>query len=383
MSSHNDRIMKSRSSRACCLLGLALLTLCSCRAHRPADVPPSIPSPATTGAMGAGAMPCGCSSCDVAGAYATATDCVTTAGWSANEWLCDGGDRASGVAVSPDWEVYGLDTEDTIAHYDTLDGRTLVEASNRVCIYAPRFGAVRSVTVPVASQQIDAPRGMLLPEGAGRIVEAELATTTLQQEQLQGHVEFTLPSSYKQKQVQGVASLALLPLGFHRRFAPYENLELIRTGVASSNEEAWLVEAMLAAIAWTSDLGTQVVLEGRPAVALTGDQRAQVVYTVEDLRNHPKLRVVKVASTGVALPGDTVDFTLRFDNVGDAPLGNIVLMDNLTARLEFVEGSAQSSREANFSTEKNEAESVVLRWEFTEALEPGEGGIVRFTCRVR
>ena len=89
-----------------------------------------------------------------------------------------------------------------------------------------------------------------------------------------------------------------------------------------------------------------------------------------------------VASTQTAQPGEFIDFTLRFDNVGDQPLGNIVLIDNLTTRLEYVADSAQSSVKAEFAAQGNEGESLVLRWEITDPIEPGEGGIVRFRCRV-
>ena len=60
-----------------------------------------------------------------------------------DEYICDGGDDGLPVGVRADWRVDGLEQEDTVAHYDTLDGRVVVQPSNRVCIYAPRFAAVR------------------------------------------------------------------------------------------------------------------------------------------------------------------------------------------------------------------------------------------------
>ncbi len=95
------------------------------------------------------------------------------------------------------------------------------------------------------------------------------------------------------------------------------------------------------------------------------------------------MRVCKVASTKQAKPGDFVEFTIRFDNVGDAAIGNVTLIDNLTTRLEYVDGSAKASREADFFSSPNEGDSLVLRWEFAEPLDPGHGGLVRFKCRVR
>lgn len=62
-----------------------------------------------------------------------------------DEYVFDGNDRDEKVSVDRNWNVYGLQTEDTIGHFDTLDGRRLVTPSNRVAIYAPRFGAVRKL----------------------------------------------------------------------------------------------------------------------------------------------------------------------------------------------------------------------------------------------
>ena len=53
----------------------------------------------------------------------------------------------------PRKQILGLKMEDTVAHFDTLDGRTVVEPSNEVCLYSPRFGAVRQVVSLVADEE--------------------------------------------------------------------------------------------------------------------------------------------------------------------------------------------------------------------------------------
>ena len=70
-----------------------------------------------------------------------------------DEYLCDGGDFGLPAAVRADWSVDGLEQEDAIAHYDTLDGRVVVTPSNRVCVYAPRFAAVRRVVNLLAHER--------------------------------------------------------------------------------------------------------------------------------------------------------------------------------------------------------------------------------------
>ncbi len=59
--------------------------------------------------------------------------------WPQDEYICDGGGRDRPVHIEADWTVKGLQLEDTIAHFDTLEGETMVASSNRVCMYAPRF----------------------------------------------------------------------------------------------------------------------------------------------------------------------------------------------------------------------------------------------------
>jgi uncharacterized repeat protein (TIGR01451 family) len=156
----------------------------------------------------------------------------------------------------------------------------------------------------------------------------------------------------------------------------------MRKGIFEESEKARLMEGIDAAITWTHDRAVQVVLDGRAAVDFTGNQKAQVTFRV-DVPNRPCLRVIKIASTKVAKPGDIVEFTIRFDNLGDQAIKHVELIDNLTTRLEYVPQTAQSSRRAEFSTGPNDGDSLVLRWEFVDPLPVGDGGLVRFHCRVR
>jgi uncharacterized repeat protein (TIGR01451 family) len=303
--------------------------------------------------------------------------------WPRDEYLRDGGDREGPVVVSPDWQVEGLDLEDTVAHYDALDGRTLVEPSNRVHIYAPRFAAVRSVRSVLGSDQVDQPIGVRLREGPARHDDIEQAATSLQREQARGDVGTKIAGLYRTRQGDGAVSNTLASFGFSDTFLPFEDLQVIKQGRYQQSEKARLAEGAQAAVVWAGDQAVQVLLDRQAAVELAKDENVETIYTVKDLRDSPKLRIIKVASTQTALAGETIDFTLRFDNVGDQPLGNIVIIDNLTTRLEYVADSAQSSLAAQFSSSQNVGESLILRWEIDDPLDPGQGGVVRFRCRVR
>ncbi|MGN6543984.1 MAG: hypothetical protein ACTHK7_02970, partial [Aureliella sp.] len=85
--------------------------------------------------------------------------------WSVQEYLYDGGDREPLVRVEEDWTVHGLDSQDTVAHYETVDGKLCITPTNRVPIYAPRFGAVRKLTAPIISARAVGAERVLEPTG--------------------------------------------------------------------------------------------------------------------------------------------------------------------------------------------------------------------------
>lgn len=301
--------------------------------------------------------------------------------WPADEYLWDGGEKYP-VVVDANLEIKGLALEDTIVHYDTIDGRTVVEPSNRVALYAPRFGAVRQVTAAVASHQEQGLVQVDKPAGPVQYEEDQLATTALQPIQPVGEIGTKLISIEKGNQLVVRVSNRLRAATMEDHLLPFEDFDIIRLGQFSQSEQSEVQERVQAAVAWTADQAAQVILDGQMAAVETGDQRAQATFTV-DTPNHPRLRVIKLASTMSARPGEFVDFTIRFDNIGDQKIGNVTLVDNLTTRLEYVEGTAESSLTADFSASLNSGDSVLLRWEFAEPVGAGDGGIVRFRCRVR
>lgn len=303
--------------------------------------------------------------------------------WPRDEYLLDGGDYNNNVRVAEDWEVTGLDLEDTVAHYDTECGDRIVTPSNIVPIYAPRFGSVRLVTAPLLNDQIQGAAGVELPQRIVQQLDTRIPTTSLQNEQPIGQGGLRQPVAYLGRQLDSGASIAVGLAAFQDAYLPYENIAIIRQGVFKQSEKPYLAEGVTAAVTWTKDQAVQVILDKAAATEVVGEQRAQATFAVTFDCGNPMLRIVKVASTQFANPGDHVDFTLRFDNVGDSRIGNVTIIDNLTTRLEYVPDTAQASVKAEFFTEPNEGDSLVLRWEIADPLEPGEGGICRFRCRVR
>ena len=303
--------------------------------------------------------------------------------WPRDEYVRDGGDRGQPAAVGRQWRAYGVEPEDTVAHFDTLDGRTHVQPSNRVHIYAPRFGAVRQVSGVAANNQANRATGVVQPERIVGPSTLQIVGTGTQQQQPVGEVGVRLIGANRGEQQGGVVSAADKARGFDNRFAPYENLEVIRRGVMEASEMAWLARGAAAAQAWTNNEEVVVMLDNQKASAEMQIESVQSVHTVGEPPGNPRLRVIKVASEQFASPGDDLSFTLRFDNVGNQVIGNVTLIDNLSGRLEYMEDSGQCSLDARILTEPSESGSVVLRCEVVEPIEPGQGGILRFRCRVR
>jgi len=301
----------------------------------------------------------------------------------ANEYLRDGGDGAIPSRVTRGGEVRGLELEDTIVHFDTPDGRTLVEPSNQVHIYSPRFAAVRQVVSLVAGEQMHRAAGVHQPQKLVGPTTVQPVTSSKQHLQPVGQVGARPPVIFRGRQAGGVVSTAIGPRGFQDAFKPYENISVIRFGVMETAELAWLARGTTAAMAWTHKQAVQIILDRQAAAAEVSDRKLQMVYTVQQPPANPRLRVIKVASEAFAQPGEVVDFTIRFDNIGNQTIGNVTILDNLTTRLEFVPDSAQCSLPAQFSTQPNEGDSLVLRCELNDPLAPGKGGVLRFRCRVR
>jgi uncharacterized repeat protein (TIGR01451 family) len=174
----------------------------------------------------------------------------------------------------------------------------------------------------------------------------------------------------------------VLPMGeISDAFKPYEDLDIIRNGNIKITDPAKLAIAAAAARIWSNIDALVVLIDGQEAAVIV-DQKQAREFTLYEYKG-ARVRICKVASEQIANPGDIVSFTIRYDNIGEQPVSNLVVTDSLAPRLEYIESSQQSSIEARFSTTPNDAGSSVLRWEIDKELKPGEGGFVRFDAKVR
>jgi uncharacterized repeat protein (TIGR01451 family) len=285
--------------------------------------------------------------------------------------------------VKSDWTVQGLHSGDTVVHYDTLDGKTIVTPSNDVCIYAPRFAAVRKVYGLVAHEQHDRVAGVEIPIGLEQSSDLGQPTTVVQPVQPGRRHSHTSMLSFRETTGGIGIDNSIRPAATEEQLLPFEDFSIIRRGMFDNSEKARLNEKLRAAVAWSHNQGPQVLIENKTAVVATGVNGTESVYVYEMPKGKPRLRVVKIASKQNAKPGELVEFSLRFDNVGDEVIGNVTVIDRLHDRLEFVADSARCSLQSDFSTQDENGSPRTLRWEITEPLEVGDGGLVRFNCRVR
>jgi uncharacterized repeat protein (TIGR01451 family) len=299
-----------------------------------------------------------------------------------DEYVCDGNDRNLPVVPTENWKVKGLDIEDTVAHFDTEDGRIVVAPSNRVCIYAPRFASVRrtlQLNNTTITQQASFVKDKMNPQSANA---SERTTLAKQNIQPRAHKQTQTPNAFRDQTRAIVGDNVVRLLGTRHFFKPFEDLSLIRFGKFSNAESARTSLGMQSAVAWNSDVSAQISINNSQPIIVNDVRQASELVSIET-DTSSELRLCKLASLISAKPGDIVDFTIRFDNIGRNRIGNVTVLDNLSPRLEYIDATAECSVESDFKTEPNDAGSEKLIWEITKPLAVGEGGIIRFQCRVR
>ncbi|MEM6690264.1 MAG: DUF11 domain-containing protein [Planctomycetota bacterium] len=325
---------------------------------------------------------CACPSCEVVPhGYALPMMPVRPA-VDPQEFICDGGDQPPLARVLRDDSIAGVQLEDTVVAYSIGDNRAEVQPSNRVCLYAPRFQSVRQVTGAAVNQRDVGPSGFAKPTGPGRF-EVLDGGVLLDRSQGLAHAEVTRgPDAFRRRE-RGVIGENVLQLEQASLVqAALANIRLDATYLFQEEERAMLQELAQAAIAWTLDESVEVEINGVKPPTLTRDQSVEEVKIYE-FPDAGRLRILKMADRFDAAPGEVINFALQVQNVGDSPVNDIVITDNLTTRLAYIDGSQTASVGAEFSTRENEGLSLQLTWRLTDDLAVGETAVLRFRCRLR
>jgi uncharacterized repeat protein (TIGR01451 family) len=311
------------------------------------------------------------------------------------ECLHDGGDVGQPVGLDREGNLHGLDPSDTVAEYTDSAGRRRVACSNRVCVCVPRFAVFRSET-PLA--------------GYDSALGLAAAHATLGQGQLQMRVPSMQTQQYDQL---GAMKSRLRPSGAIARVGAGEllHLEVLHAEIMDMGLGALLGTEALARLTEQQrtelarqieltqqfgssastrgvggKLGTAVVgrVEGLSVTAGVAETRDLTVACNQAPRPPDKpLCLFKWANAQAARVGDVITFHLKYSNQGGRPITDVAVSDSLPGRLEYVPGSARSDRGAVFTTQENEAGSVIVHWEIDGRLLPGQSGVVSFQAKVR
>ena len=314
-----------------------------------------------------------------------------------DEYLLDGGDRDYPVHYSRTHRN-GLDTEDTVGESIDHTGKRRTVSSNSVAIYAPRFGAVRSITTPSGQSSID------------RLANAHETVRDSGLKNKVGPQKYAFNAGLKGIQtrlrVSGVEHKAtvagvgqVVPLTEHKAtLRGREEFAFAFRGTINQAEEAYLAAGIDAAMIWTKAENTVIVGKVDRVQEVRVQAHEAGLTGTEERRNSPgKLHIVKLADKAIAQPGDVITFVIRFDNLGDKELHDVRIIDNLTPRLEFLEDSATCDLPGEVVMEDNEEGSLVLSFVLEEPLygrkaveakaNKGKkiktGGVISFQCRVR
>ena len=314
-----------------------------------------------------------------------------------DECLHDGGDRGLRAGIGPDGRLHGLDPEDTVAEYTDARGQRHVVCSNRVCLCVPRFGVVRHV-LPLGRYdnvvRVEDTRGIRNQE---QVLSKWPSLLAKQYEQPKAVAGRERPSAATAREalvrLQAVVVLeardvVLGPAALLGTQHVQQLSEVERTRLYKQLEFARELSRVETVAGTEQIIGTEVVgrVEGGPQVIKGTVETRDLTVCCEHgpivLPDKP-LVLCKWADRHSAQVGDVVTFTLRYSNQGGRPITDVAVTDSLTARLEYVPGSAVSDRNAVFTTQANEAGSTILRWEITGTLQPGASGVVRFQARIR
>ena len=292
--------------------------------------------------------------------------------------------------------LQGLNPEDTVAEYRDSQGRKNLTCSNRVCLCVPRFAVLRSEL------------------GIGRIdnvVSLGDQREVLGQEQIRSRVpsvqavQTEQPNAFRSRMrpsewntAEGVVKLELVEVLQARPFVqgPLARIGTDHAVLLRQEERTVLLQQMENARVLSQQMrlsGTEQVVQtevigkvegGAQVVTGEVETRDLTVCCNEAPRPPDKpLVLVKCADKQAAKPGDIVTFTLKYSNHGGRPITDVAVVDSLSGRLEYVPGTAQSDRDAVFTMQKNEAGSLILRWEVSGKLLAGDSGSIRFQARVR
>lgn len=298
-----------------------------------------------------------------------------------DEYLCDGGDREYPIHYQDD-QMLGLDSEDAAVEYRDELGNRHVKPTNRVCVYSPRFAAVSSITQSMEDVGGGRPMQSIVAQIGVGLANREGTFAQHQRDGSERLVTRVRGSGLTTGAAADVVDQPIAPHGHIHTTTPVLDFAFLRTGMMKQAEEARLAESIQSAVVWSRAQNPVITAKSEQAIELKSEFK-QHELVGREIRFKGKLRIVKTADKKIAEPGDIVKFSIRYDNIGNGEVRDVVIVDNLTPRLEYIDDSATCDRAGVLEVEDNGEGSVILRWVLDEPLRGRSGGVVTFEVRVR
>ncbi|MFO1019141.1 MAG: DUF11 domain-containing protein [Planctomycetales bacterium] len=299
-----------------------------------------------------------------------------------DEYLFDGGDREHPLHYEQQNRA-GLDTEDTLAEYKNQVGQRKTQKSNRVAIYAPRFGSVNNVLSLLEQSSVTGPVGATtlavndsLKQRAGVNVHRQRTSTDRLGTRLRasGVAGDTWETGVSQKQNPEVAAETD---GLH------ESLGSQKAGQSRQREKAIQANSLQVSHLWSKMEFPVITARTLSLTEVYAKSKPAEVVGVSPLDKAGELKIEKSADLTFAKPGDVVTFKIEFVNSGDLPLKEVVILDNLTPRLELIPQSVKCDLPAQFKAVDNHEGSHVLEWALEDSLGKKQKGTITFQARIR
>ena len=244
----------------------------------------------------------------------------------------DGGDSGLPAGYDKKGTLRGVDPSDTIAEYVDSHGRKKIAISNRVALCLPRFILLKTETIPIIRAAIINPNINVALAGDRTATSYTKIVERTQAFQVEVARERAKPS-----------------------------VNVNDYGVS-----------VVGTVAGVKMLGTIAAPRGLDGVKV-------MEKSAEDI----PLLICKWPDRAGALIGEILTFYLKYSNPGKTPISDVVVIDNLTARFEYVKGTSKTDRDGTFTFQPNDAGSSLLRWEVNGPLLPGESGMISFQVRIR
>lgn len=336
--------------------------------HCPGGRPASIP-PAGTCYPGS---PC----------YPGGPTCNSDSNIYKDEYLCDGGNREPSNLREPP-HVSGLETEDTLVQYNTIQGQQKIKYSNPVCVYAPRFSEVRSTSNIRQNVNIDKVSGAYdLAYGSNLKTKVEPGLEQRETKPSEADVR-NRASGYEARVHEGYVGQRQAADRHTELLSPENELNFVHTSTDQSTTRALFLNSIQSAAYWTRDLYPQITASKAGGNELNSIFKAAGMDGVEINGKQGDLVIIKQADLQEAQVGEEITFTIQFRNTGTEPVSEVTIADNLTPRLGYIDGSQTSNIAADFAAEDNGEGSSVLTWILAEPLPGGAQGKITFKAVVR